>query len=285
MFAGRRFVAEFPRHIYVISNRGSSSSTSVIVLSSKGSQVVAKDKPVTGDVVSRSILPSWLECDVVPVTDKSSAVSEVKPLRLRKIRPFSATTLSIFHPNPLCVATPSRKNAIIKHLWRLRVNSSYRKHQDTRLVTSGDVILHMLRHTDCVFGNIFTTRKSLVELILGDSSLRSRFGRIQLLDRHLLRYCLRGTSTTSDSIAEVTIPNPSIPSNPRVVIALDNIRYPQNVGNIIRIAIGLNVDGIYYLRGTADPFDWKVTQVTGGLQFKLPYQRGGLYFGFSCQFP
>ncbi|GIX65804.1 RNA methyltransferase, putative [Babesia caballi] len=60
----------------------------------------------------------------------------------------------------------------------------------------------------------------------------------------------------------------------RLVVALDNVRYPQNIGNIVRTAVGLNVDALFYLRGTADPFDWKVSCITGGLQYMLPYQTG-----------
>lgn len=223
-----------------------------------------------------AVLPSWLvEGASDSGKDKEIAVVE-RSQPLRNIRPFSATRLSVFHADALRLASPSRKNEIVKHLWKLRSNSSYRKSQNYRLVISANVTRHMLLHTSCVFRNILTSRRDLVEWITSTQSFNQRYSRIQLVDRRLLQYCLRGTTVAKqqvDTLAESVIPQPTIPTNPRLVIALDNIRYPQNIGNIIRTAVALNVDGIIYLKGTADPFDWKVTQITGGLQFMLPYQK------------
>lgn len=44
----------------------------------------------------------------------------------------------------------------------------------------------------------------------------------------------------------------------RCILALDCIKYVWNVGILVRNAAVLGFDGIYYVDGTADPFNWKV---------------------------
>ncbi|ORM40318.1 Protein RAE1 [Babesia sp. Xinjiang] len=225
-------------------------------------------------------LPSWLEYEKdTGYSHSKEVIQHARAQRLRNIRPFSATQLSLFNANPRKIATPSRKNDIVRHLWKLRVNATYRKTQDKRIVTSSNIVKHMLKHTNCAFNNIFTTQRELVDTLVAEDTSRERYNRVQLVDKDILQYCLRGTTAAfklSDTIAEVILPKPAIIKQPKLVIALDNVRYPENIGNIIRTAVALNVDAIFYLKGTADPFDWKVSYITGGLQFMLPYQKGDI---------
>ncbi|PHJ21702.1 rna family protein, partial [Cystoisospora suis] len=44
----------------------------------------------------------------------------------------------------------------------------------------------------------------------------------------------------------------------KCILALDCIKYVWNVGILVRNAAVLGFDGIYYVDGTADPFNWKV---------------------------
>lgn len=226
-------------------------------------------------------LPSWLtdEEKVTTRTPESLVArsTDIVTNRLRKIRPFSATELSVYKADPCSLARPSLKNPIVKHFWKLGGHSSYKRSLGHRLVITARVTKHMLDHTNCKFGAVLTSEKELVQLLTGSSSYQNRFERVQLVDRKVLQYCLRETSVAVeqvDTLAEVAIPGPGGITKPRLVVALDNIRYPLNVGNIIRTAVALNVDGLFYLPGTADPFDWKVSQITGGLQYMLPYIRG-----------
>lgn len=47
-------------------------------------------------------------------------------------------------------------------------------------------------------------------------------------------------------------------SGSRCILALDRIKYVWNVGILVRNAAVLGFDAIYYVDGTADPFNWKV---------------------------
>lgn len=60
----------------------------------------------------------------------------------------------------------------------------------------------------------------------------------------------------------------------RLVVAFDNIKYPKNLGSLIRTSLALNVDLLYYLKGTTEPFNWKISSITGGVQFLIPHKFG-----------
>ncbi|KAK2197120.1 bifunctional tRNA (guanine-N1-)-methyltransferase [Babesia duncani] len=223
-------------------------------------------------------LPNWVE--PAPI-DQSVSIPSGREV-LKKIRPFSLNQLSVFNTNPLQLSFPNKKNFLIKHIWKLRVNVTYRKRQDKRLVVGANVIRHMLVHTPVKFDFVLSSRNDLVELLLGH---RSRFDRVQLVCNSILQYCLRGTTVackSADAIAQVTIPCSITDPSPKIVLALDNIKYAQNIGDLVRIAAALQVDLIYYIQGTSDPFDWKVTSVTGGLQFGIPHLTGSV--NDLCQF-
>lgn len=174
-------------------------------------------------------LPSWLE--EIGTTVKENRLTVEPPSRgqpLKNIRPFSATQLTVFNANACKLATPSRKNEIVKHLWKLRVNASYRKAQARRLVITANVVRHMLQHTTCVFNNILTSQRNLIDLLIAEQRFRSRYARVQLVDRGILQYCLRGATIAServDTLAEVIIPEPSTTPNPRYLTAVQCTRH------------------------------------------------------------
>ncbi|PFH34884.1 RNA methyltransferase, TrmH family protein [Besnoitia besnoiti] len=60
----------------------------------------------------------------------------------------------------------------------------------------------------------------------------------------------------------------------RSILALDGVRYVSNVGILVRAAAALGFDGIYYVDGTADPFNWKVMEVSRGLHYNIPHFHG-----------
>ncbi|CAN5577142.1 RNA methyltransferase [soil metagenome] len=61
-----------------------------------------------------------------------------------------------------------------------------------------------------------------------------------------------------------------IPPSPRVVVALDGIQDPGNLGSILRTCRAAGVDAILMLRGTVDPYNPKVVRATAGLFGDIP---------------
>ncbi|OXB71594.1 UNVERIFIED_CONTAM: hypothetical protein H355_001563 [Colinus virginianus] len=48
--------------------------------------------------------------------------------------------------------------------------------------------------------------------------------------------------------------------NVRCLLALDRVKYVGNLGVLVRAAAAFGFDGIFYIDGTADPFNWKVME-------------------------
>lgn len=61
-----------------------------------------------------------------------------------------------------------------------------------------------------------------------------------------------------------------------VLVALDAVQDPGNVGTIIRTATWFGASGILFGDGTADPFHPKVVRSTAGATGALPYRKGDL---------
>ena len=66
----------------------------------------------------------------------------------------------------------------------------------------------------------------------------------------------------------------TISTRPSVIVALDAVQDPGNVGTIIRTAAWFDAAGILFGHGTADPFHPKVVRSTAGATGALPYQKG-----------
>ncbi len=56
----------------------------------------------------------------------------------------------------------------------------------------------------------------------------------------------------------------------RLVLILDRLQDPGNMGSIIRTAAAAGVDVVYYTRGSVDPFNPKTMRSTAGSVFHLP---------------
>eukprot|EP00375_Theileria_parva_P002985 XP_765666.1 hypothetical protein [Theileria parva strain Muguga] len=212
-----------------------------------------------------------------PIVSEEKGLKLINKQPLKKIRPFKLNELSVFNTDPYKLIKPIRKNPVLRHIWKLRVSSAYRRGIQKRLVVGSNIIRHILTHTEARFDTILTTNKELIDFVLSNPLLNCRYSRIQLVDRYTLQYCLRGTThsyLSSDAIADAAIPTPNTNITPRFVVAIDNLKYARNIGSIIRTSLAFGVDLLFYLNGTTDPFNWKVSSVTGGLQYSIPYRFG-----------
>ena len=74
--------------------------------------------------------------------------------------------------------------------------------------------------------------------------------------------------------AEFSLPPPSELKNATPLLALDAIRDPGNLGTLIRTALALGWQGVFFLPGCADPFSDKVLRASRGALFRLPWREG-----------
>jgi len=78
------------------------------------------------------------------------------------------------------------------------------------------------------------------------------------------------TVTPQGVLAVVPFPRLPIPEHPRLILILDGIRDPGNLGTILRTAAAAGVDEIVTLPGTADVYAPKVVRAGMGAHFRVP---------------
>ena len=74
-------------------------------------------------------------------------------------------------------------------------------------------------------------------------------------------------------LAVLPAPEPPIPARPTLVLALDGMRTPGNLGSALRAAAAAGVDLVLLAPDTVDPFNPKVLRGGMGAHFRLPLRR------------
>lgn len=84
----------------------------------------------------------------------------------------------------------------------------------------------------------------------------------------------QGVIAVCETPAEIALDDLS--ASGKILLALDRIQDPGNLGTIIRTATWFGAGGILFGKGCADPFHPKVVRSTAGATGALPYRQGGL---------
>jgi RNA methyltransferase, TrmH family len=87
-----------------------------------------------------------------------------------------------------------------------------------------------------------------------------------------LMAAMSGTSTPPGILAVLPWPELAWPNQPTLLLILDNLRDPGNMGTIIRTAAAAGVDGVLLSPGCVDPFNPKVVRSSMGGILRLPLQ-------------
>lgn len=81
--------------------------------------------------------------------------------------------------------------------------------------------------------------------------------------------------STDDLVAaEIELPPPSSLEGKKMIIVLDALADPGNVGTILRTAVALGWDGAFLTPNTADPFNDKALRAARGAPLFLPLRQG-----------
>ena len=78
------------------------------------------------------------------------------------------------------------------------------------------------------------------------------------------------TETPQGVLAVIRIPNPSLSVGPALLLVLDRVQDPGNVGTMLRAAAAAAATGALCGRGCADPYGPKAMRAGAGAQLHLP---------------
>ncbi|MGD8586760.1 MAG: RNA methyltransferase [Chloroflexota bacterium] len=80
------------------------------------------------------------------------------------------------------------------------------------------------------------------------------------------------TETPSGILAVLPMTGPPLPERPTLLLILDRVADPGNVGTMLRTAAAAGVDGVLLSPGCVDPYNPKAVRATMGALLRLPVQ-------------
>lgn len=80
------------------------------------------------------------------------------------------------------------------------------------------------------------------------------------------------TKTPQGVLAVFPLTSLSLPASPDLLVILDSLNDPGNLGTLMRTSLAAGADGVLLTPGCADPFSPKVLRAAMGAHFKLPFR-------------
>ncbi len=166
----------------------------------------------------------------------------------------------------------SMQNPLLKEYNKLKKSSHYRQ-KCCKIALEGPNLLHEALKAGLVPEVVFFTREyySSENLVILDT-LPDSVKRAVLPEKLFAKI---SDTENPQAIAAIVYYNPEEEASrlndiPGLVLILDRLQDPGNMGAIIRTAAAAGVDIVYYTKGSVDPFNPKVMRSTAGSLFHLP---------------
>jgi len=158
----------------------------------------------------------------------------------------------------------SLQHPLIKHLVCLRKEHAYRE-EKKRLLIPGKKLIEELASSVSIETLLIEEGRPLLESV--QAHVR------WLVPAQILKK-VTGLQEPDPYAAECCFPSFSDLSSSRYLLILDRISDPGNLGTILRSALALSWDGVFFTPHTADPFNEKALRAAKGATFHLPLARG-----------
>jgi TrmH family RNA methyltransferase len=91
--------------------------------------------------------------------------------------------------------------------------------------------------------------------------------------KHVLQ-ALSDTVTPQGIVAVLPFPDMKVLPHSDLLLILDGVRDPGNLGALLRVAAGAGVDQVWFAPGTGDPFNPKAVRAAMGAHFRVPLAWG-----------
>ena len=144
----------------------------------------------------------------------------------------------------------SLQHPLVKHFVKLRKNASYREEHNSVLIIGNTLVKELSKHRKPK--ELFTLDRVTSTILKKVTSLPS----------------------PEEMVAEFEMPAPQKLETLSKLIIIDRIADPGNLGTILRTALALGWEGVFFLPGCVDPFNDKVIRSSRGALFTLPYYHG-----------
>jgi TrmH family RNA methyltransferase len=150
----------------------------------------------------------------------------------------------------------SLQHPLVKHWVDLRTLRTYREETQRVLIC----------------GKKMTSELPIDTLITLDPSTEIQAKETYLVTEPILKK-ITGLNQPDGFAAELSLPPPQNLKEKKILIILDQIADPGNLGTLLRTALALNWEGVILTPHTVDLFNDKSLRAAKGAHFYLPYQR------------
>lgn len=155
----------------------------------------------------------------------------------------------------------SLQHPLVKHLVKLRKDQDYRQEQDSVVIEGVKLVQEV--------------HSSIKKIIYVEKFYQPTepFQEEWVVTEEIMNK-ISGMTSPEGVMAEVTRPPFSSLKNKKLLVALDGINDPGNMGTILRTALALGWEGVYILHNSCDPYNEKVLRAARGAHFRLPIRIG-----------
>lgn len=151
----------------------------------------------------------------------------------------------------------SLQHPLVKHLVKLRTDRNYR-HAQQSLALEG---VKPIQEMPALILKLFYTSAY--------ASIAQKFSCDKWEVTEGILHKISGLTSPEGILAEIRMPPFVELGKSKEVLALDGINDPGNLGTLLRTALALGWEAVYFLPGCCDPFNEKVLRAARGAHFKL----------------
>lgn len=162
----------------------------------------------------------------------------------------------------------SPTNPKIKTVKRLQTDTRYRRKENS-FVVEGTRWITELAQAQLSPSILLAT----ADWLTANQTLLEQWGQSPLIISPQLMQEISDTQTPSGILAVLDQPTLPWPDSPTLLLLLDAIRDPGNMGTLLRTAAAAGVNGTILAPGCVDPFNPKVVRSTMGALLRLPIRR------------
>lgn len=160
----------------------------------------------------------------------------------------------------------SIQNPLVKHLVKLRENKSYR-YAEKRTVIEGVKLVKEVCHYITPSAIFITEKQRHLEKEIGNLSP------LYIVSENVMKK-ITGVINPEGILAEVPLSEETKFKKVSSLLVLEAINDPGNLGTLIRSALALGWDGVYFLPDCCDPYNEKAMRASKGGIFHLSHESG-----------
>lgn len=169
---------------------------------------------------------------------------------------------------PVYESILSRKNPRIQRIKKLLTSSQYRQSEQVFILEGVRLVEEAVKSGWAIQELFISEKLSQRGKRLIETLSQQAVPLYQMSD--MVMEVIKDTETSQGILAVLAAHQLSLPENPELILILDAISDPGNVGTILRTSNAAGVDAVIVAPETADPFSPKALRAGMGAQLNLP---------------